>query len=627
VPESFDPYFEWLGIESGGRPPQHYCLLGLECREPNPEVIARAADAAMARLRRVRPGTRLAEWGRLLDQLRAVKVCLLNPASKAAYDASLADPPSATTCPSAWAASSGPHEPVLATPPTIQPMPQPESLLAEIVPTARPAASAASTDALAASWRGPLIAGLLVLMVGLGGALGYVLYQQGMLPGAGSTTEVAQHTAAAGQSPAAPTASHSDNPKQTPQHPPDQHPISPKPATPPPTPPAEVAQNPAPQPEPPKSEPAEPKPEPEKPDPTVDEKKAAAFAHAVTDARTAMSERDLASARKHIKTASANAQNPEDGSQIDRLETMVENLTQFWNGIRASVAKLQPAEEIVVKDDRIVVVESGRDYLTVRAAGRVRRYQIEAMPTPLVRVIVDLSFGKDAGSKAIIGTFLAVDPDGDRALAKKYWQQAAKAGIDSEKLLRELDGAASAGPAAGPKLDPPTDKARLDAAGQAVRDRFKMQYDAATSLVKKVELVRELLARAPGTKNGDARFVMFREAKDLAVAAGQATLACEVVDQLARHYTVDPLGLKAAVLEEVGKKARGLSSQRDITQGALTLVDEAINQQRLVEAGRLAVVALEAARKCNSATLMRQATAADQQVQTMQKEGGKKKKE
>ena len=104
-------------------------------------------------------------------------------------------------------------------------------------------------------------------------------------------------------------------------------------------------------------------------------------------------------------------------------------------------------------------------------------------------------------------------------------------------------------------------------------------------------------------------------------------MACEVVDQLARHYTVDPLGLKAAVLEEVGKNARGLSSQRDITQWALALVDEAINQQRLEEAGRLAAVALEAARKCNSATLMRQATAADQQVQTLQKEGGKKEKE
>ena len=442
MPESFDPYFEWLGIESGGRPPHHYRLLDLECRESDPKAIARAADAAMARLRRVRPGARLAEWSRLLDQLRAVKVCLLNPASKAAYDASLA----------------------------------------KTVPIGRPAASAESAPAPAESWTGPLIAGLLVLTVGLGGALGYVLYQQGMLPGVGSAADVAQYPVAAAQSPAAPAASHPDTPKQSPQQPPDQHPTSREPATaaqnppPQPTPPKEVAQNPAPQPEPPKSEPAQPNPEPEKPEksnPTVDAKKAAAFAQSVAEARAAMSERDLASARKHVKTASANVQTPEDGGQIDRIETMVENLTQFWNGIRASVAKFQPAEEIVINNEPVVVVESGRDYLTVRAAGRVRRYQVETMPTPLVRAIVDQGFGKDAGSKAIIGTFLAVDPDGDRALAKKYWQEAAKAGIDSEKLLHELDGAASAGPATGPKLDPPTDKARLDAAGQQIQTMQK----------------------------------------------------------------------------------------------------------------------------------------------------------
>jgi len=692
VPESFDPYFEWLGIESGGRPPHHYCLLGLECRESNPEAIARAADAAMARLRRVRPGARLAEWSRLLDQLRAVKVCLLNPASKAAYDASLADPPSA--------ASSGPHEPVLATPPTdsaaattveerpgspfpvgysqpptyaapgaaasppptVVPVSQAEPLLAEFIPAfcgaAVPAAGAGetpapqvifghppSTPAPAESWTGPLIAGLLVLIVGVGGALGYVLYQRGTPAHIGNTTDVAQYTAATSQSPATPaqqptpptelllrkkvdaaprrvisdgdTFNFNDKKRgETPRLPSTDFTATET---------TKVTQNPAPQPEPPKSEPAQPNPEAEKPKPTVDAKKTAAFVRAVIEARTAMSERDLASARKHLKTAAANAQSPEDAGQIDRLDTMVENLTQFWNGIRVSAAKLQPTEEIVINNEPIVVVESGRDYLTVRAAGRIRRYQVETMPTPLVRAIVDQSFGKDAGSKAIIGTFLAVDPDGNRALAKKYWQEAAKAGIDSEKLLHELDGTASAGPAAGPKLDPPTDKARLDAAGQAVRDKFKSQYDAATSLVKKAELARELLARAPGTENGDARFVMFREAKDLAVAAGQPALACDVVDQLARHYTVDPLGLKAAVLEEGGKNARGLSSQRDIAQRTLALVEQAVGEGRLDEAGRLAAVALDAARKSNNAMLMRQATVAGQQIQTLQKQGGKKK--
>ena len=89
--DSFDPYFEWLGIESGGQPPDHYRLLGLQQFESDAELIGRAADAAMAKVRRIRPGANLAEWSQMLDRLGAAKTCLLDPASKQAYDESLAE--------------------------------------------------------------------------------------------------------------------------------------------------------------------------------------------------------------------------------------------------------------------------------------------------------------------------------------------------------------------------------------------------------------------------------------------------------------------------------------------------------------------------------------------------------
>ena len=69
------------------------------------------------------------------------------------------------------------------------------------------------------------------------------------------------------------------------------------------------------------------------------------------------------------------AQTPEDNDQVDRLQTMQENLTQFWDGIHESMGKLQAAEEIVVKDTRIVVIESTRDLLAVKALGRVHHFR------------------------------------------------------------------------------------------------------------------------------------------------------------------------------------------------------------------------------------------------------------
>ena len=91
MPDSFDPYSEWLGIQGGDRPLDHYSLLGLKRFESDPELITRAAVAAMTKVRRIRPGNHLGPWSKLLDELRASKACLLHPTSKASYDAGLRD--------------------------------------------------------------------------------------------------------------------------------------------------------------------------------------------------------------------------------------------------------------------------------------------------------------------------------------------------------------------------------------------------------------------------------------------------------------------------------------------------------------------------------------------------------
>ena len=152
-----------------------------------------------------------------------------------------------------------------------------------------------------------------------------------------------------------------------------------------------------------------------------------------------MIRRDLPAARKHLAAAAQAAQSQDDRDQVDRLQTMLDYLNQFWNGIRAAMAKFGDAEEIVVGGVRAIVAESGHDLLAVKVAGRIRRYTSATLPTPLVMMLVERHFAKDVDSRAVIAAFLAVDPKGDRATAKKYWQQAAKADIDTEKLLVELD--------------------------------------------------------------------------------------------------------------------------------------------------------------------------------------------
>ena len=84
--EKFDPYHEWLGVPASEQPPNHYRLLGIPAFEESPTVIENAADRQMMLLRTFQAGKHAAESQRLLNELAAARVCLLNPQKKAAYD-------------------------------------------------------------------------------------------------------------------------------------------------------------------------------------------------------------------------------------------------------------------------------------------------------------------------------------------------------------------------------------------------------------------------------------------------------------------------------------------------------------------------------------------------------------
>ncbi len=86
---SFDPYRKWLGITPRDQPPHHYRLLGIEPFEADPDVIANAADGRMAQVKNFQIGKYSQQSQRILNEIAAAKVCLLNPEKKAEYDRQL----------------------------------------------------------------------------------------------------------------------------------------------------------------------------------------------------------------------------------------------------------------------------------------------------------------------------------------------------------------------------------------------------------------------------------------------------------------------------------------------------------------------------------------------------------
>ena len=80
---------------------------------------------------------------------------------------------------------------------------------------------------------------------------------------------------------------------------------------------------------------------------------------------------------------------------------------------------MTPGDELEIKGNRVAIVEASRNELLIHIFGRQQRYRIEALPVAVIRTLVNRSFSHTPGSKVVLGTFLAMDKEGDRARARR----------------------------------------------------------------------------------------------------------------------------------------------------------------------------------------------------------------
>jgi len=130
-----------------------------------------------------------------------------------------------------------------------------------------------------------------------------------------------------------------------------------------------------------------------------------------------------------------------------------------------------------------------------------------------------------------------------------------------------------------------------------VRAVLKDDYARKAPGDKKV-LAKRLLGLAEGTTDDPpARYVMLRNARDLAVEAADPATAAQAVDWLARWFVVDADGLKAAALEQILAAATAPAALRAVAEVALPASDAAHEADEYDAAIRFADLAVRAAKK------------------------------
>lgn len=170
----------------------------------------------------------------------------------------------------------------------------------------------------------------------------------------------------------------------------------------------------------------------------VDRKQQEKYERVVAEIRAAMAKRDLIGAKLLIRNVVSLVQTPQQAAEIERLDTLIGHLREFWRLVAEAAAKLQPAQEFTVGDTPVIVVEAGPTQLTLRSEGRNQTVQVKSLPRALVDGIVEAEFPDTPANKVLHGAFLAFDPQGDRRLARDLWQQAIRDGQKIEELMAEL---------------------------------------------------------------------------------------------------------------------------------------------------------------------------------------------
>ena len=161
---------------------------------------------------------------------------------------------------------------------------------------------------------------------------------------------------------------------------------------------------------------------------------------------------------------------------------------------------------------------------------------------------------------------------------------------------------------------PVPEEAKQREAEKAIRELFKSEYGKKTAADRKA-LARSLLDQAE--KSGDdaaVRFVLLREAREVAIQASELELAFQAVDSVVKLFDVESSPLKSAVLAAAAKSAKSPEDFALLTERHLKLAEDAALADNYDAADKAATAAGQTARRSGNASLVSKSTAKSKEI-------------
>lgn len=150
-------------------------------------------------------------------------------------------------------------------------------------------------------------------------------------------------------------------------------------------------------------------------------------------------------------------------------------------------------------------------------------------------------------------------------------------------------------------------EAEQAAALKAIREVFAARYAAAKERDDKRSLARALLQHATETRDDPvARFVLYGEVRDLALAAGDTKLLVSVLTLMGSEYELDWRAMATESLLTAAKQSRDIVSNQSLGRLMLEMARGAMERENYEQAKQLIETGAEVSRKSLDQTAVKQ---------------------
>ncbi len=160
--------------------------------------------------------------------------------------------------------------------------------------------------------------------------------------------------------------------------------------------------------------------------------------------RQLLARQEFPQASRDLAAAEQMAVLPQHKDMVTGLQQLAQHSSRFWGTVSTVIQSFQGAEELTVGSEGLIVlvVETGPNSIVVKKEGRNLRYRLTDMPPGLALAIAKTQLdASDPHACLLLGACLATTAERKQTYldeARKYWNQATAAGVDTRLLLPTL---------------------------------------------------------------------------------------------------------------------------------------------------------------------------------------------